>query len=178
MLGDGRARERKPRKCRYCGVELNDSNWYPSSRVRHNLVCKSCQYSKTVKPYRQRNRERYNLQQKEYKNKHQIGSNSWTFRSKEEINRPEICPICGSNKTKATINFHHWQEDPIVGIWVCRKCHNIIHRTIDMCGSVEEWYKRFSELKSNPIILNAKPIKKGRGNYRKTKYEYKRIKIP
>jgi hypothetical protein len=47
-----------------------------------------------------------------------------------------------------------------------------------MCGSVEEWYKRFSELKSNPIILNAKPIKKGRGNYRKTKYEYKRIKIP
>jgi len=30
------------KKCRQCGAELNDENWYPSYRKGHKRICKEC----------------------------------------------------------------------------------------------------------------------------------------
>lgn len=162
-LGDWRSKDRKPKVCRYCGVKLDDANWYPSQMKRHDRICKGCYWSKIIEPYRKRNRNRINAHENEYKRRHEIASNHWTFRSKDEIDRPTICPLCGTNSTKAAINFHHWQEDPVVGIWACRKCHNMIHLkglAVDM--TIEEWYHKYEEAKSKPVIINTISKKRGR----------------
>jgi ribosomal protein L37AE/L43A len=116
-----------------------------------------------MKDYRQRNREALNKKQNEYKRKHEIETNGRTYRSKKDINRPDVCSICGTNKTKAAINFHHWEERPLTGIWVCRICHNVIHLRTLGNQTIEEWFKRYLEVRANPIVLDAKVVENLRG---------------
>ena len=163
-------KNQKPLVCRKCGVPLSKENRYPSLEKQKQRVCNSCCYLYYQKPFVERHRKEINEKEKLYKRKHHIATNDWVYQSKAEINRPEVCSICGTNHAQAAINFHHWQENPLVGMWVCRKCHNIIHLKVKGGGelplTIEEWYRRYEQLKATPIIINAKPIKKGRKYYR------------
>lgn len=138
--------------CHFCGVALTDANWYPCFRRRPYYACKRCYWEK-IKPYRQRNRITLNEYQKASKRKHEIVTNGKTYRSKEDINRPDTCSLCGTNRSKAAINFHHWKENPLTGMWVCRMCHNIIHLRGLKGMTIDEWFARYMELKETPIVL-------------------------
>ena len=64
-------------KCRVCGVELNDENWYPSYKKYHRCICKKCE----------------NLRTKEYWEKHKKEKQQYKRRyyeiHKEEIKRKQ-----------------------------------------------------------------------------------------
>jgi len=116
-------------------------------------LCKSCFWEKHQKPYRKKKRKSFNKYQSDYKRLHEIEINGKIYRSKEGINRPSVCSICGGT-TGRGIQFHHFTERPLTGLWVCLRCHNIIHA--GRCGgfqTIEDWFEHYQELKANPVVI-------------------------
>jgi protein-arginine kinase activator protein McsA len=145
--------------CRDCGVALTPENWYRYHRERiykgqhmRLYICKRCFWQKQ-KAYRKKKCKYFNKHQNEYKRVHEIEINGKTYRSKNII-RPSVCSICGGN-TGRGIQFHHFTQKPLTGLWVCLRCHNIIHA--GRCGrfqKIENWFKRYQELKANPVVIS------------------------
>jgi len=108
------------------------------------------------KPSREKHREKRNEKQKEYFRKHRVeigirGQGSKVILLKGQ-SRPKTCSICGKSYGRG-IQLHHFSENPLTGIWVCLKCHNVIHA--DRTGlSIEEWFERYQRLKANPIVID------------------------
>lgn len=80
---------------------------------------------KDVKKHRQTQLERFPERDKARK------AVDYAIRSGKII-KPTICPECGAEPTSRNMHFHHTEdysleENWLIGVWVCRKCHRALH---------------------------------------------------
>lgn len=132
------------KKCRVCGIKLNDENWASYSKKKNHYICKKCRSEKS-KVYYLNHIEEYKKYSKEWclKNKSkrrqtritstdENGKNIYIKCEKRE--RPNVCEIC--NKERKLLSYHHWiKNNPSLGIWICSSCHftcNILEKISDI----------------------------------------------
>jgi len=93
--------------------ELSEFNTRPDIASGYRGECKRCQYD------RQYRREKYKIRAKD---------NARIAYKKGLIQKPLFCEMCGENKP---LDRHHENYDEqLKVIWVCRKCHSQINRSI------------------------------------------------
>ena len=104
--------------CKTCGVSLNEDNWYKSSMVRCEYICKKCAKKRTSQRKADNPGQDRKWFQENYLNTH--GGNILCRKRP----KPELCEICNIKIPKA---YHHWGDvikgEPVPGIWVCHRCH-------------------------------------------------------
>lgn len=106
------------KQCSKCKKFRPLSGFNPEPRVKDGLRadCKSCQYAIQSKRYYA---EHFKPEAKERARE--------AYR-RGEIQKPLFCERCGLNKP--LVRHHPDYEKPIKIMWVCRKCHSQIHRTL------------------------------------------------
>lgn len=157
-------------ECRFCGIKLNLDNWYPYQQKINYHICKACNWARFGKPYYEKNRAkkaeymrlhraklREQAKARNAKRVEKIDTVDQTFYiARARLKKPEYCSICGAKAKR--IMFHHWLDEPLTGIWVCLPCHNLIHMRTGskerLVNSIEEWYQKYQEIKSLPIVID------------------------
>ena len=108
--------------CKQCGDALHDDNWYCSSKIKHDYICKKCIVQKT----KQARKQNPSLRKWFPHNTLHTNGNTYLVRKRH---RPadNSCELCG--RIKHTV-YHHYGEikhgEPLLGIWVCRYCHPFV----------------------------------------------------
>ena len=108
-------------KCRVCGVELTDENWYSSRRKKHEYICMACskeRYRQYYKNHKDKVREWY------LKGVYSITISYFTQMLK---NQNYSCLICGREFTDdnpACIDHDHKTGE--IRALLCRNCNTMI----------------------------------------------------
>ncbi len=96
-------------RCRICGVELGDENWYPSRKRRKDYICKACSDKRTMEKRLFTNKRSYYIIKR---------------------TKPTNCELCGCMTKK--LEYHHFSEirpgEKVAGIWLCHACHSFAER--------------------------------------------------
>ena len=111
--------------CRYCGIRLNDQNWYSGFKENRNYICKKCEKKRRNK-YKKFHKEKVSQQARQRDLKYKYGLAQKQY---EEMLRLQDyrCAICGRKFTKsnpACVDHNHKTKE-VRGI-LCRKCNTAI----------------------------------------------------
>jgi len=106
------------KQCSKCKKHKPLSEFNPEQRVKDGLRadCKSCQYAIQSKRYYA---EHFKPEAKE------IAREAYR---QGKIQKPLFCERC--RQTKRLEKHHPDYEKPTKIIWVCRRCHSLIHRSL------------------------------------------------
>ena len=116
-------------------------------QANRDMLCeKAKKYGKNKSPEQKQERREYYLKWKESDSGKQYLKENWKERKKKyrkhykasekvkdaikagKLVRPETCSICNE---KGRIEGHHADYDkPLEVIWVCKKCHTMIHKNL------------------------------------------------
>ena len=122
-------RNKEVAKCRVCGVELTDKNWYPSHKKVGNYICIACRKLRS-KQYNAIHKK----EMKEYNRFHRYGI---TIQQELDMLKAQgnKCAICGApltNLTEACIDHNH-KTGEVRGI-LCRFCNIVLGHYNDNPG--------------------------------------------
>ena len=126
--------------CRVCNIELTNENWHWYKKENHSYICNECnskaniKYQKDhVEKYRENRLKSYYKNKQHYKDyarKNRIGTvdangnKKVIFGRKREYPFDEKCEVCKVYGKRLV--YHHWDDsEPILGMWVCTRCHNV-----------------------------------------------------
>lgn len=75
-------------KCRVCGAELTEENWYPSHRKKNSLLCKGCDHER-VRLWKEANPEKVKATASAWKEKNPGRRKAiWTRHSRKQGHQP------------------------------------------------------------------------------------------
>ena len=168
-------------KCRVCGVELTDENWYLCNKKKHVYICRSCakqqgkQYYKTHKKKKRQYGKQYRETHKEeikQRNKRYLKTHGEEIRKRDKLRsrikkygitiKQELemlekqenkCAICGKKLSNLTeANIDHDHSTGKVRGLLCNNCNTAI-------GMLRETPELFDKAKE--YILKHKEIDNG-----------------
>jgi len=150
------------KRCRICGVELTEENWFPSSRRKKDYICKKCSYKKN-KPrtykWRKKNYQKWREYQNKWNREHKDRKREWNRRhhlttkggksiyglNKRPYPKDGCCELCGRKVT--TMDYHHWDDNHLdMGMWLCKQCHRFAE-VVEQNG--EQILRKYKQLKQN-----------------------------
>lgn len=114
-------------KCRKCGEELNDKNWYPSLRSNYNKICKHC-FKITQYKYKEC--------RKEWNKEHPESQRSWAKKNRKKRNAEQqaerhipiksYCEFGGCKSIENLERAHIDYDHPFEVLTFCSKHHSLI----------------------------------------------------
>lgn len=110
-----------------CQVKYSSKIIYYRNRKNPSFLMKE---RARARKYRERNKEKGVLRQRDYRRKDKIRAKAHRDLSRavmeKKIIKPEHCQLCGKNKP---LDGHHNDyTKPLQIVWVCRLCHRKIHQ--------------------------------------------------
>jgi hypothetical protein len=121
-------------ECKFCGKS------FLPSKVRYRYCSQFC--AKKIKTLQCKHPKEYYKTRIQYNRQHDLNSNGHHKVTKRPFS--VNCEVC-NKPLKIPYSYHHWdtiepKEKITKGIWVCKKCHDIIS-----CHEIPEYKERFNK---------------------------------